>query len=380
MKKYLRKTGLAILVSVFIIAIAGYGYMLLPKFGQLPAGKHLEAIAQSPNFQDDSFRNIEPIPRFTANENSSKGWIGYLLTKKERPAPPLPVPAVKTDLKALDINMNIVVWLGHSSFYIQFSGKRLLVDPVFSSYASPIPYSNNAFAGANPYLAADMPDIDFLLITHDHWDHLDYPTVTALGEKIKHIICPLGVGSHFEHWGFPEEKISEGDWNSTVQLTPDTSANILPARHYSGRGLTRNKTLWAAFALISPKQKIYISGDTGYGAHFSAARKTFGTFDLAILDSGQYDQSWRYVHMMPEDAVKAANDLGAKALMPAHIGKFSIAFHSWDDPFNRIQSASNDQNFRLLTPRIGEPVNLHNKEQTFAHWWYSLLNLQANKD
>lgn len=379
MKKYLRKIGIGILCSIFILAVSGYGYMFLPKFGQLPSGEHLAAITQSPNYRDDSFRNIEPIPRFTDNESSSKGWIGYLLAKKERPTPPLPVPFVKTDLKALDINRNIVVWLGHSSFYIQFSGKRILIDPVFSSYASPVPYSNNAFAGTNPYSANDIPDIDYLLITHDHWDHLDYPTIKALDEKIDHIICPLGVGSHFARWGFTEERISEGDWNSSINLAADSSVHILPARHYSGRGLTRNKTLWAAYALISPQQKIYISGDSGYGSHFKVAGESLGPFDLAILDSGQYDQSWRYVHMMPEDAVKAAKDLGAKALLPAHIGKFSIAFHSWDDPFIRIQNASRNQGYRLLTPRLGEPVDLHNEEQVFANWWNTLLNLQANR-
>ena len=378
MKKYLRNIGIGILFTITILTVLGYGYMFLPKFGKFPSGEELATINQSLNYKNGTFSNLEPIPRFTDTENSSKGWIGYLLTKKERTSPPAPVPVVKTDLKSLDPNHDIVIWLGHSSFYIQFSGLRILVDPVFSTYASPIPYSNNAFAGTNTYSAADIPDIDYLLITHDHWDHLDYPTVTALKNKISQVICPLGVSSHFIHWGFGKERISEGDWNTEIKLTGDSSVHILPARHYSGRGLTRNKTLWAAYALINPSQKIYISGDTGYGSHFTAARQALGSFDLAILDSGQYDQSWRYVHMMPEDAVRAANDLEAKALLPSHIGKFSIAYHSWDDPFIRIQAASSNQGYRLLTPHIGELVDLQNHEQTFARWWDSLLNLQAN--
>lgn len=195
--------------------------------------------------------------------------------------------------------------------------------------------------------------------------------------KIAKIVCPLGVGAHFERWGFEPSTIIELDWNESLNLKNDLRIHALPARHYSGRTLTRNKSLWAAYALTSANHKIYVSGDSGYGSHFREAGEAFCGFDLAILDSGQYNEAWRYVHMMPEDAAQAAADLNAKALLPAHVGKFSIARHSWDDPFIRLMEATENSPFRLLTPKIGESVLLERGQQQFAQWWKDIL-LQNN--
>lgn len=361
----------ALFLILIIIAAAGWIFFHSTRFGQAPAGGRLGLIEKSAHYAGGQFQNQIPTP---ALENG-KGFLAatweYLFTKHERLVPAEALPTVKTDLKNLDRGRDLMIWLGHSSFFIQLGGRRILVDPVFSDYASPVSFVNKAFPGTNIYTADDLPDIDYLLITHDHWDHLDYPTVMALKPKIGRIVTGLGVGAHFERWGFAPELILEGDWNTELALE-GMSVHILPARHFSGRSLTRNKSLWAAFALVSPERRIFISGDSGYGPHFKEIGRSFGGFDLAALDSGQYDDGWPYVHMKPEEAARAAEELGAGALLPAHIGKFTIANHSWDDPFIRIEAASRGKDYRLLTPLIGQAFYLDDAEGGQPNWWDGL--------
>lgn len=369
-KRQLLKMFSGVVLVGIMLGVAGYVIMHTAKFGAFPEGARLQRLETSPNYRDGEFRNLEPIPSMTSEKKGTvQGLIAYLTSKKDRPRPKVPVPTVKTDLKALNRNENVVIWLGHSSFFIQLAGYNVLVDPVFSKNAAPVPFANQAFEGTNIYTAEDMPEIDILLITHDHWDHLDAPTVLALQGKIAKIVCPLGVGAHFERWGFAENTVVELDWQGTLHMGDTLAIHALPARHYSGRSLTRNKTLWAAYALITPQHKLYLSGDSGYGSHFAKAGAAFGGFDLAVLDSGQYSERWPDVHMMPEDAVQAAADLQAKALLPAHVGKFSISSHAWDDPFNRLAQASQERRIPLFTPKIGEPHQLDATQHTYMRWW-----------
>lgn len=368
MKKWLGKMFLGLLVVVGFLLIGGYLYLQLPKFGQQPKGAALERISQSPNYVNGSFQNLAPVPAITNNGGMVSALMKYLFAKKDRSVPPTPIPAMKTDLLALDKNEDVVIWLGHSSYYVQLNGKRLLIDPVFSDNASPVPLTNLAFDNTNQYTANDMPDIDYLLISHDHWDHLDYPTIKALKDKVGQVMTGLGVGEHFKRWGYDESIILEGDWNNAFQLDDSLAIHLLPSRHYSGRMFTRNQTLWVAFALITPVRKIFFSGDSGYGPHFTEIGKRFESFDLVILDSGQYNENWRYIHMTPEEASQAAEDLRADAVLPAHIGKFSLAYHAWDEPLIRWATFSEDKDYRLLTPVIGEPVLLK-EEQVFRQWW-----------
>lgn len=262
-----------------------------------------------------------------------------------------------------------MVWLGHSSWFIQVGSKRILIDSVFSDYAAPFSFLNKAFNGTSIFKAVDMPAIDCLLISHDHWDHLDYSTVMALKSKVKRVICPLGIGAYFEYWGYQKEKISEGDWHDRIALGKDCTVHVLPARHYSGRLFKENRTLWAGFSIQTPDLRIFFSGDSGYGPHFSEIGETFHGFDLALLDCGQYDPRWAYIHMTPEEAARAAKDLGARALIPVHAGRLAIANHRWDEPFKRLAKASQHTSYRLLTPRIGEPVALDNGPSRFSNLW-----------
>ena len=358
--------GLVLLVVAPFMGI--YGYLQQPKFGNAPAGVRLEKMQSSKNYADGQFHNQTPTPQIVG-ESRYTTIAKFLFADKDRPRPIDSLPTVKTDLLALDIGQDVVIWLGHSSYYLQIGGRRILIDPVLSDSAAPIPFVNTAFAGTNPYTAEDLPEIDFLLISHDHWDHLDYPTIMALRPKIRQVVCGLGVGGYFEQWGFSEAIIHEADWFDELKLEPNFTVHVLPARHFSGRLLKRNQTLWVSFAVIAEQKRVFYSGDGGYGPHFKQIGQLFPGFDLAILENGQYDKRWPYIHMMPEEVPLAASDLKAQTFLPAHAGKFSIANHSWDDPFIRIISASHGKNSRLLTPRIGELVELDNIRSTFSSWW-----------
>lgn len=352
-----------------VMAIAAYALLTQPKFGKLPEGERLARISSSPHYVNGEFRNTVPTPPLLDGQSTPKILWDDMFADRPRLRPDRPLPTVKTDLLGLDVNEDILIWLGHSSYYIQLAGQRILVDPVFSGYGAPFSSFNKIFPGTDIYTAADMPEIDYLLITHDHWDHLDYDTVTALMPKVRTAILPLGVGADFQHWGYPAEKLIEADWNTALPLEKGLTIHLAPARHYSGRLLTANKTLWTGYVLETPERRIFLSGDTGYGPHIREIAATFGTFDLVAIDGGQYDPRWPLIHMTPEEAVRAAGELGAHSMVLAHAGRFSIASHPWDEPFIRAAQAVKNTSFPMLTPRIGEPVWLDGREQAFTRWW-----------
>jgi L-ascorbate metabolism protein UlaG (beta-lactamase superfamily) len=217
-----------------------------------------------------------------------------------------------------------------------------------------------------------MPGIDFMLVTHDHWDHLDYSSIKALLPKVGQVVVGLGVGEFFDRWGYPSDRVREADWNDTLEFDAGLRIHVLPARHYSGRMLTRNKTLWVAFALETPRHKLFFSGDSGYGPHFREIGERFDGFDLVALDMGQYDKRWANIHMFPEQAAQAAEDLRTTALLPAHVGRFSIAAHDWDEPLKQIAQASQGRPYHLLTPHLGGLVRLDEPTQQFPRWWERL--------
>ncbi|MFV0576544.1 MAG: MBL fold metallo-hydrolase [Vibrio sp.] len=377
MKRFFKCVKWIVLSVVCVgLLIGGSVYIFLqqPKF----ATPETNYSAQTyPAYENGQFDYFEPSPVIVQKPEEQKPRIVRLYELFFSPQPDMvpnkPLPSVKTDLKALKPTENVVIWMGHSSYFIQLNGMKILVDPVFSDYASPLPMINKAFLGSNIYTAEDMPDIDYLLITHDHWDHLDYPTIMALQDKIKQIVTPLGVGSYFKQWGFEPNLITEGDWRFKMDLMLDNEVEgqlyLLPARHYSGRLLKRNQTLWGSFAIVSGSHKLYLSGDSGYGPHFKQIGQQFGGFDFAALDNGQYNPAWRYVHLLPEDVVQAANDLGTHAVMPIHNSKFRLAYHKWFAPLDAITELSKNQSYRLLTPMIGEKVELDNTHQVFKQWW-----------
>ncbi|ACX88230.1 MBL fold metallo-hydrolase [Pectobacterium parmentieri] len=351
-----------LLLVLAVIAVAIYSWLKQPQY----ISPEVKPQPENPLFRDGAFHN--PIARPTRNQNRIALLYHFLFGKDVGALPDIRLPSEKTDLHQLSKTENVIIWMGHSSYFIQLEGKTFLLDPVFSDNASPVPRTNIAFEGSNVYSPEDVPEIDYLLITHDHWDHLDYPTLNALRGKIRRIVTLTGVGSYFVKWGFPQESITEGDWFSCLK-EDGVDIHVLPTQHFSGRLLKHNQTLWGSFALITAQHRLYLGGDSGYGPHYKEIAKHLGGFDIAILECGQYDQNWPHVHMKPEECAQAASDLQAKAVLPGHNSKFKLAHHRWNDPLERISQASENQDWRLMTPRIGERVQVDNPQQTFSQWW-----------
>lgn len=368
---------IGLLALAALLLLGAFTYLQHPRFGTHPEGERLEAIRHSPHFSEGEFRNLVATSVLADNSGSFSVFASFLLQETEDLRPDAPIPTKRTDFRALDQRQDIVVWLGHSSFFVLLGGKRILIDPVFSPYAAPVSFSTQAFDGTDLCTADDMPEIDVLLITHDHWDHLDHATVTALEPKVKQVFVPLGIGAHLEYWGYAREKVHEADWFEKLELDDGVAIHAVPARHYSGRLLTRNKTLWAGFVMESGKRRILFGGDSGYGPHFKELARRFGSFDFAALDTGQYDSRWPSIHMTPEEAAQAAEELHTKALLPAHVGRFNIASHAWYEPFDRITAASDGKPYRLLTPMIGESLKLGDAGQQFTRWWDSAKRVSA---
>ena len=361
----------AILLLLAVFCFAAFCFLQTARFGSLPKGDRLEKIKKSPHYKNGKFQNLSVTPQITSGKNIVATLWDFMFDRSKRIKPSKEMPHIKTDLLKLERDKDILVWLGHSSVFIQISGKRFLIDPVFEKPASPVPFYNKPFKGADIYTVKDMPEIDYLIITHDHWDHLDYETALEMKSKLKKVICGLGVGAHFERWGYDISSFIEMDWNEEVELEESVKVSCLPARHFSGRSVKPNQSLWVSYLLQISDFKIYIGGDSGYDTFFAEIGERFGEIDLALLDNGQYDKNWKHIHFMPEEAFQAAVDLRAKRLLPVHNSKYILSVHAWDDPLIRITKAAQEKetDIKIITPVIGEPVNLKDEEQVFSKWW-----------
>ena len=354
-----------------LLLVAGcslFVFMRQASFGRLPQGERLERIKRSPHYRDGRFHNLVPTPQLSTDKSMLRSLFEFAFRRQDGLRPRKPLPFVKTDLHCLNREEDLLVWMGHSSLYLQAAGKRILVDPVLFE-AAPLPFFNRPFKGTNFYKPEDIPDIDCLLITHDHWDHLDYKAVRALKERVRLFICGLGVGEHLERWGVKRERIIELDWDESRQPFPGMMVHCLPARHFPGRSFNRDRTLWVSFMLELGGKRIYFGGDSGYGGHFAEIGERFGGVDLAILENGQYDEDWRFIHIMPEELPKAALELRARNLFTVHNSKYALARHDWKAPLENISKAAEKVGIRLLTPMAGEVVRLNEQEQTFERWW-----------
>ena len=289
-------------------------------------------------------------------------------TRGKSVLPPGSLPSIKTNLKNYYSKTPSVFWFGHSSYLIHCNGINILVDPVFSGHASPFSWYLKAFKGSDVYKPADMPPIDIMIITHNHYDHLDTGTIKALAPTTKQFIMPLGVSKSLGKTGALKKPYTEMDWWESCSPLSNIQLVCTPARHFSGRGLKRNGSLWASFVLIIDEYSIFIGSDSGYDSHFTDIGKQYGTLDIAILECGQYNEAWRYIHSFPEELVTEGKDLQAKVIMPVHWGKFSLALHSWDEPVNRFVTAAKKAGIEYTTPMIGEAVVLDNCYPK-SEWW-----------
>lgn len=340
-----------------VLLLAGIAFVNQPSFGRLPRGERLERIERSPHYQEGEFRNLHPTVLMTSDKGRFRTMWEFLFSSKEGLYPDHPVPAVKTDLKRLSADKDLMVWFGHSSYFLQLDGKRILVDPVFCM-ASPVSFINKPFPGTDIYKPDDMPDIDYLIITHDHWDHLDYQTVKQLKDRIGRVICPLGVGEHFEYWGFDGRQLVELDWQESASLDASIQIHCLPARHFSGRGLKSNRTLWASFLIETSAQKVYIGGDSGYDTHFAEIGRQYPEISLAILENGQYNENWKYIHTMPSYLGTIAKELNAEKVITVHHSKYALSKHRWNEPLENELKIAQSDSLNLIVPVIGEVIRL----------------------
>jgi len=363
---------MAIFLALAVVLVTvTFFYMRQAKFGQAPSAEHLERISESSNFDKGMFKNLQKTPDLSEGHSYFGILYQQFFVHHPRTKPEDALPSKKTDLFSIPEDENVLVWFGHSSYFIQLDGIKILVDPVFSGNASPIPGTVKSFKGTDRYTVQDIPEIDYLIISHDHYDHLDYKTITGLKDKVQAVVCGLGVGSHFEKWGFNPDQINEQDWYDKVEVDSSFTIHTMPARHFSGRGFSRKNTLWASYVIESPSLNIYIGGDSGYGEFFTEIGEQFDSIDLAILDNGQYNDAWKEIHMHPDQVLKAAKDLNAKRLFPVHSSKFVLALHPWDEPLKEITRLNQESPdpISLFTPIIGKKNDLNDTIKVFEAWW-----------
>ena len=324
------------------------------------------------NSEDKIFFNRRPnlVKEMRKNAMSFSTFKEWFAGGENR-KPSKPLPEIKPDMKEFvkpssDIK---VVWFGHSTFLLNMDGKIILVDPVFSGSASPFSFMVKRFQ--KPVLElSELPPIDYVVISHDHYDHLDMESIQFFKDKKTLFVAPLGVGSHMIGWGISSNRITELDWWQT-HGQDGLSFTATPAQHFSGRdGLHDNTTLWASWVIKSENHNIYFSGDSGYDTHFKDIGDKYGPFDLAFIENGQYNPKWKEVHMLPEESVKAFYDLKAKRYFPVHWGMFELAFHSWNEPIQRISEMAWNQGIPLVSPKLGEVVQVTDSYKNLF-WWES---------
>jgi L-ascorbate metabolism protein UlaG (beta-lactamase superfamily) len=366
MKRFRKVMLLSLLIPAVLITVV-FLFMQQSTFGRDPADARLDRIKHSPNYREGTFQNLEATS-VMREDASYLDMMGDFFNKAKDNIPLKPLPSVKTDLNALPDSVPSLVWFGHSSYLIKSKGVVILMDPVFSGYASPVSLFGKSFPGTDVYGVDDMPAIDLLILSHDHYDHLDYETITKLIPKVKKFYAPLGVGAHLERWGVPTDRIMEFDWWENKPVSTDINLTAVPARHFSGRSFARGKSLWTAFVLNLHGYKLYLGGDSGYGKHFKKIGDKYGPFDLAMLECGQYGKDWPTIHMLPEEVATAAQDLRAKTILPVHWAKFALSIHGWKEPIERFTKRAAELELDVTTPQIGEPLVL-GVDYPRSLWW-----------
>lgn len=358
-----------ILILLFI-AISAF-ILLHPTFGGKPDQDSLKKIQQSQNYDGRIFKNMEPtragLKKVEPGDEQTGGMMD-LLFPPEGKLPTEPLPTVKFDKDSL--KNGDFVWFGHSTALFMTDDKVIMVDPVYNS-ASPFSFAVLPYAMTHRPKIEELPDIDAVLISHDHYDHLDYQAIQKLNSKVAHFYVPLGVKAHLQRWGIDDSKISEMDWHEQKKLA-DINIIFAPSRHFSGRGINdRSQTLWGSWVVKSPQLSLYFSGDSGYGKHFAEIAKRYGDFDIALMEDGQYNIRWDDIHMLPEQSVKAAIEINAKHVLPVHWGKFDLSVHSWQEPIQRFLKEAEKHDIVTLTPKIGQVFNLQNPTtpSTDGKWW-----------
>ncbi|MFK8008757.1 MAG: MBL fold metallo-hydrolase [Saprospiraceae bacterium] len=344
--------------------------MFLKQFGGKVKKEDVEKYKQSPNWRDGSFQNLEETD-LNGDLWKLPSIIYKQLKGKEGMYPKQSLPVVPFDLeKFMEPSEEAkFIWYGHSVLLIRMNGKTLLIDPMLGNNTTPIaPMATKRFSKNTLSLIDDFPIIDLVLLTHDHYDHLDLDSIEKLKPKVKQFYVALGVKRHLVSWGVDAEKIIEFDWWDNHDLE-DIKITFTPTRHFSGRGLTdRLKTLWGGWVFKTDNENIWFSGDGGYGKHFKEIGKKLAPFDFGFMECGQYNEDWRPIHLFPDESVQAANDAGAKKIMPVHCAGFALSYaHAWKEPIEEFVGAAEELNTSFLIPRIGE---IFTKSSVMGNKWW----------
>lgn len=358
-KRKRKKVMLYLLSFLILLCVVTTLFLnFYPTFGGNQTKEQIEHYKQFDNYVNGKFVNEQP----TSLKMSLSDQASMIRDSFEKDINPNgQIPVSKIDWDKIKSEKDSLTWFGHSSFLLSIDNKKLLIDPMLSPIASPV-----SFAGSKRYKYSEdmlktideMPTIDAVFISHDHYDHLDYNSIIKLNSKVEQFIVPLGVSAHLIRWGVPKEKITELNWWDEIEYQGLTVA-LTPSIHYSGRGpFNSNSTLWGGWVILGKNTRLYTSGDGGYGSQFEKIGKKYGPFDMTLIDGGQYDRRWSWVHMTPEEAVQANLDANGKNMMLMHWGAFSLAYHSWNEPIERALKEAKESGVNLIDPQIGDTVLL----------------------
>jgi L-ascorbate metabolism protein UlaG (beta-lactamase superfamily) len=372
--------GLVVALCATLVILTWISTDHFRAFGGAPAGERLDRMRASRQFVDGKFQNAEPtsVMAPTFYWSAFKQWF----FGKEMRVPPCPLPMVSDTaarLAAPAASGLRVTWLGHSSTLIEIDGARILTDPVWGARASPSRWVGPSRMHPPPLALAELPPIDAVVISHEHYDHLDMGTIEALSARGVTFHVPLGVGAHLAAWGVPAAQIVEHDWWQDATLAGGVRIVSTPARHFNGRGIPwRVGALWTSWSIVGPHHRLFFSGDTGLTDGFSEVARREGPFDVAMLEIGQYHESWGTIHLGPKGALEAFARLGAKTLIPIHWGTFVLAYHAWSEPVETLVDEAGRRGIPVLTPRLGEPIEpvtttgAAAPPSTTTAWWRAL--------
>jgi len=349
---------------LLVVTLAGAAFLFFaPVFGGKPTGDSAQRIQASANHNGSVFVNLVPTIVNTPDPSAT----GSLLDFFNPPAgknPQTPLPS--TAFSPSELSNDTFVWFGHSTILFKTAGITVLTDPIFNA-ASPVPFIVKPFSMTSELSVDSLPEVDVVLISHDHYDHLDYKAIQVLDSKVKQFFVPLGVKAHLLRWGISNAKIIEFDWYDNASVA-SLELTLTPSRHFSGRGLTnRSRTLWGSWVVKSETLNLFFSGDSGYYEEFKKIGKNHGPFDIAFLENGAYNTFWSQIHMVPEDSVQASIDLQASVFFPIHWGKFDLSLHPWHEPVERALAAAKKNDVKIATPRIGELFTTTN--YSTGKWW-----------
>ena len=339
-----------------------------PAFGAKPTADQKNTYRHSPNYEDGKFVNLQAQHTVYKGPDFVDNSIEAPMHRK--PASELPIRTISNRQLNASEKDTMLYWIGHSTVLLKMQGLTIWIDPMFSAVPSPIGFVGRPrYSSQLPFDIKGIDTIDAVLLTHDHYDHLDYASIKKIKDRATAFYCPLGMRAHLQRWGVKQEKIIELDWHQKVNLR-GLELVLTPSHHYSGRSLNdRFESLWGGWVIACKQEKLYISGDGGYGPHFKAIGQQYGPFDLALIECGQYCKYWLHNHLFPEQTAQVALDVGAKRVMPIHWGAFTLAFHAWNAPVERLISKAATLNIEVCTPEIGAAVNISKQDFPTTRWW-----------